>query len=109
MQRISSAQTQPILIGKPGSHVKLQPRHRQDREIGVTKAGEHRQRLGAMIYFDSSGPQLDSKSCRKLGDNPVADHQIIRILLAEPHLHPPSFRLIRQQGNQHRRIQIQHQ
>src|SRR6266436_6188178 len=49
------------------------------------------------------------KGSGELGDHPVADCEVARLLLAEPSLHAAGLRLISQGCNEPRRIQIKRQ
>jgi hypothetical protein len=58
------------------------------------------------LVLDLTCSQFHGKGSGELRDHPVADPQAAGLLVAEPGLHAPGFRLIRQRCNEQRRIQI---
>ncbi len=69
MQRITGAQGRRILAGESCRRAELQTRHRQGGKAANRKAGEHRQRIGAMGNLDPPGVILmEEAACIRLPD-----------------------------------------
>jgi hypothetical protein len=109
VQRVSSAQAQRMLVREPGRRAKLQPRYRHHGKAVRRQPSKNRQRVGSANGFDLPGSQLDGESGGELRRHSIADCEAVRLVLAEPALYAPSLCLIRQSGDEERRIQVEHQ
>ena len=83
MQGIASTKPERVLIDELRRRPEMPAGHRQNSETLGHQLVEHRQRRRALLQADLPHLQLDRHGRGHLGDGPVADHQLCRILLRQ--------------------------
>ena len=109
VQRIAGAKPERMLIDELRRRPEMPARHRQHSEALGDQLVEHRERRRALFQADLSGPQLDRHGGGHLGDGPVADQKLRRILLRQPALNARRHRFVGKRRDDQRRIEIEHQ
>lgn len=66
-------------------------------------------RRRAVRQIDLSGPQLYRQGGGSLGDGPIADDELRRVLFRQPSLHAPGHCFVGKRRNYQRRVKITHQ
>src|SRR6476646_9384618 len=94
MQGISCAQAQRMLIDELGRCAILLAVERKNRKGFDHELVDDGENCGALVELDLANSQLDRERGRQLGDSPVADPELLRVLLCEPGLRAAAERFV---------------
>jgi len=109
MQGIAGAKPECVLIDESRRHPEMPAVTDSTVKLSETSLLNIAERRGALLQVDLPCPQLDRHGGGHLGDSPVADQKLCRILLCQPALKRAASRFVGERRDDQRRVEIEHQ